>query len=91
MLATLITNVRIFDGVSVISDCGHVLIESGRIQRISEHPSSTAPECTIVDGSNSTLILGLIDPHVHAYQDLTFIETAIHYGVTTVLDMHNGS
>ncbi|OJJ66030.1 hypothetical protein ASPBRDRAFT_35422 [Aspergillus brasiliensis CBS 101740] len=54
-------------------------------------PMPTAPECTIVDGSNSTLILGLIDAHVHVYQDLTFIETAIHYGVTTVLDMHNES
>jgi dihydroorotase-like cyclic amidohydrolase len=91
MPPTLITNVRIFDGVSVIFDCGHVLIESGKIQQISEHPFSTAPEWTIVDGSNSTLIPGLTDAHVHVYQDLTFIETAIQYGVTTVLDMHNES
>lgn len=51
----------------------------------------TTPEWTIVDGSDSTLIPGLTDAHVHVYQDLTFIETAIQYGVTTVLDMHNES
>ena len=51
----------------------------------------TAPGWTIVDGSDSTLIPGLIDAHVHVYQDLNFIETAIQYGVTTVLDMHNES
>ncbi|KAL3441645.1 hypothetical protein BJX65DRAFT_313645 [Aspergillus insuetus] len=89
MPATLITNVRVFDGVSVVFQSGHVLIDSGKIQRISEHPLPTAPEWTIVDGSDSTLIPGLTDAHVHVYQDLTFIETAIQYGVTTVLDMHN--
>jgi imidazolonepropionase-like amidohydrolase len=73
MPATLITNVRIFDGVSVISDCGHVLIGSGKIQRISEHPLPSAPEWNIVDGSDSTLIPGLTDAHVHVYQDLTFM------------------
>jgi dihydroorotase-like cyclic amidohydrolase len=89
MPATVITNVRVFDGVSVVFQSGHVLIDSGKIQQISKHPLPTAPEWTIVDGSDSTLIPGLTDAHVHVYQDLTFIETAIQYGVTTVLDMHN--
>ncbi|KAJ5974809.1 hypothetical protein N7481_008516 [Penicillium waksmanii] len=91
MSPTLITNVRIFDGLSVVSDCGYILIEFGNIQQISKFPLPTAPGWNIVDGSNSTLIPGLIDAHVHVYQDLKFIETAIQYGVTTVLDMHNES
>ncbi|KAF9883901.1 hypothetical protein FE257_002695 [Aspergillus nanangensis] len=91
MPVTLIANVRIFDGVSVISQCGHVLIESGKIQEISDQTPSSASEYTVIDGSGCTLIPGLIDAHVHVFQDLTFLQTAMQYGVTTVLDMHNES
>lgn len=90
MPATLISNARIFDGVSVVSERGHILIESGRIKRVSTNePLSAPPDCSIVDGSDCTLLPGLIDAHVHVYQDVDFLETAIQYGVTTVLDMHN--
>ena len=90
MSATLIPNVRIFDGVSVISECGHVLIESGRIAQISlKRPLSPTQDCTVVDDSGCTLLPGLIDAHVHVYQDVSLLETAIQNGVTTVLDMHN--
>lgn len=89
MSSTLIANVCIFDGVSISSECGHVLLDGGRIKEASDQPLSTPPSCTIIDGSGCTLIPGLIDAHVHVYQDAPFLETAVQYGVTTVLDMHN--
>lgn len=90
MPATLITNARIFDGDSVISENAHVLIESGRIKQISlEEPISSPTGCSMVDASGCTLLPGLIDSHVHVYQDVDLLETAIQYGVTTVMDMHN--
>lgn len=90
MSATLITNARIFNGVSVISESGHVLIESGRISQISLQEPLPVPEgCVVVDAAGCTLLPGLIDAHMHVYQDVGLLETAIQYGVTTVLDMHN--
>lgn len=90
MSATLISNARIFNGVFVIAESGHVLIESGRISRISlREPLSTPEVCTVVDATGCTLLPGLIDAHVHVYRDVGLLETAIQYGVTTVLDMHN--
>lgn len=90
MSATLISNARIFDGVSVVSECGHVLIESGRISQISlREPLLPPADCAIVDANSCTLLPGLIDAHVHVWRDVKLLETAIQYGVTTVLDMHN--
>jgi predicted amidohydrolase len=90
MSATLISNARIFNGVSVVTESGHVLIESGRISRISlREPLSTPEGCAVVDATGCTLLPGLIDAHVHVYQDVNLLETAIQYGITTVLDMHN--
>lgn len=90
MSATLISNARIFDGVSVISECGHVLIESGRITQISlREPLSPESPCKVVDASGCTLLPGLIDAHMHVFQDVQLLEIAMRYGVTTVLDLHN--
>jgi dihydroorotase-like cyclic amidohydrolase len=89
-MAFLITNVRIFDGISVISECGHVLLDQGRIAKISaKDPIQPPQSCTVIDGSSSTLLPGLIDAHVHVFRDLALLEAAIQHGVTTVLDMHN--
>lgn len=90
MSVTLISNARIFDGVSVISEHGHVLVESGRISQISlREPLSPPADCAVVDASGCTLLPGLIDAHVHVFRDVQLLETAIQHGVTTVLDMHN--
>lgn len=90
MPATLFSNARIFDGVSVVSECGHVLVESNRISQISlREPLSPPSDCTIVDASGCTLIPGLMDAHMHVFQDVHLLETALRYGVTTVLDLHN--
>jgi hypothetical protein len=90
MPSFLISNTRIFDGESVIHDCGYILVENNHIKLVSAtKPTSLPSGCTIVEGSGCTVIPGLIDAHVHAYRDLPFLEKAIQYGVTTVLDMHN--
>lgn len=90
MSATLFSNVRIFDGVSVISENGHVLVESDRISQISlREPLSPPSDCAVVDASGCTLMPGLIDAHMHVFQDVHLLETALLYGVTTVLDLHN--
>lgn len=86
----LVSNARIFDGVSVISERGHVHIESGRISQISlQEPISPPADCPVVDATGCTLLPGLIDAHVHVFRDVQVLETAIQYGVTTVIDMHN--
>lgn len=90
---TVIQHVRIFDGASVIAEDGYVMIsaQSGRIEQISLETPILAPNSltTVIDGTNCTLIPGLIDAHVHAHKDVSLLETAIQYGVTTVFDLHN--
>ncbi|KAJ5099412.1 hypothetical protein N7532_006413 [Penicillium argentinense] len=90
MPATLIANTRIFDGVSVVTESGHVLINAGCISQISLREPLSAPEgCSVVDATGCTLLPGLIDAHTHVYQDVGLLETSMQYGVTTVFDMHN--
>jgi imidazolonepropionase-like amidohydrolase len=68
MSATLISNARIFDSVSVISERGHLLIKSGRISQISlQQPLSPPADCAVGDASGCTLLPGLIDAHVHVF------------------------
>ena len=90
MSPTLITKARIFDGVSVVTECGHVLIDGERIAEVFLHDAPEVDSSTsVIDATGCTLLPGLIDSHVHVYQDVEFLETAILYGVTTVLDLHN--
>lgn len=90
MSPTLITNARIFDGVTVLTECGHVLLDAERIVEVFLGGAPIPPpSAAVVDATGCTLIPGLIDAHVHVYQDVKFLETAIRYGVTTVLDLHN--
>jgi dihydroorotase-like cyclic amidohydrolase len=90
MPSFLISDTRVFDGERVIHDHGYVLIEGDCITAISTVKPTLLPvDCVMVQGSGCTVLPGLIDAHVHAYNDLSFLEKAIQYGVTTVLDMHN--
>ncbi|CEN59979.1 hypothetical protein ASPCAL02420 [Aspergillus calidoustus] len=89
-MAYLITHVRIFDGERVTLEDAHVLLENGRIASISSNIPPVLPEgCVQIPGSGCTLLPGLIDSHVHVYNDATFLCNALRFGVTTVLDMHN--
>ncbi len=80
---TLFKNVRVFDGTRAIGT-RDVLVSAGKIAAISS--SLRAPTgATIVDGSGSTLLPGLIDSHTHVFGDA--LEQALAFGVTTELDM----
>ena len=87
MTSLLIKDVRIFTGEEVI-ESGSILVKDGII----EYVGSSAPETDLptMNASNSTLIPGLIDAHIHANGgQVLAIEQSLRFGVTTVLDMHN--
>ena len=90
MASTLIHNVRIFDGESVISQRGFILFEDGLIKALGTGEPSQMPKADVViDGNGNTILPGLIDAHVHAYGGIPELEQALQFGVTTVLDMMN--
>ena len=78
----LIEHVRVFDGQKILAD-KNVLIVDGKIQD-SNFSGKPAADITIINGKGRTLLPGLIDAHVHAYQDQ---ELPLLYGVTTQIDM----
>ena len=64
--ATLLQNVRIFDGRSAsLSETRHVLVRGEVIERISAAPIAAPAGATVVDGQGRTLMPGLIDNHWH--------------------------
>ena len=64
--ATLLQNVRIFDGKSAsLSAPSQVLVRGGLIERISSAPIAPPPGATVIDGQGRTLMPGLIDNHWH--------------------------
>ncbi|MBS1176539.1 MAG: hypothetical protein H6R06_951 [Proteobacteria bacterium] len=64
--ATLLQNVRIYDGRSAsLTDARHVLVRGEIIERISAAPIAAPAGATVVDGQGRTLMPGLIDNHWH--------------------------
>jgi imidazolonepropionase-like amidohydrolase len=83
--ATLVRDVRVFDGERMHAKRS-VLIEGGKI--VNANFKGVAPAgSTVVNGAGKTLLPGLIDSHVHAYQHL---ELPLVFGVTTQVDMFTG-
>src|ERR1017187_2802312 len=78
---TAITNVRIFDGDSVI-DAHTVVINGAHIQALG---GETPAGATVIDAHGATLMPGLIDAHVHT--DMEGLTDALVFGVTTELEM----
>lgn len=74
--------VQLFDGETWQGE-RYVEVRQGRISQISKQPIHN--ELPQIDGDNRSLLPGLIDAHVHTYNDA--LELAPQYGVTTVLDM----
>ena len=90
MAPYLISDVRVFDGDSVLYDHGYILTENNLIKAVSlEKPALLPSDTTVVEGSGCTILPGLIDAHVHAFNHRSLLTKAIQYGVTTVIDMHN--
>lgn len=86
--ATLaITKVRVFDGQQVLPDAT-VLVDGDKIAAVYPAGASvTIPAgVEIVDGTGQTLLPGLIDSHVHAFEKGA-LEQSLVFGVTTALDM----
>lgn len=75
---TALTNVRVFDGMS-LTERVTVVIDDGVI--------GTDPAgADLVDGNGGVLLPGLIDAHVHLHDAETLDRLCMH-GVTTALDM----
>jgi len=80
--ATLVENVRVFDGKSV-HERRSVLFDGGVI--IDADFRGTAPAgARIVSGAGRTLLPGLIDAHTHAFKGF---DLPLMFGVTTQIDM----
>ncbi len=64
--ATLLQNVRIFDGTSGrLSGPSQVLVRGELIERVSVAPITPPPGARVIDGQGRTLMPGLIDNHWH--------------------------
>ena len=79
-----VTDVRVFDGHRV-RETQTVIVRDGRISSLAPTSREAVP-LPDVDGSNRTLLPGLIDAHVHAHEP-AHLRAAIRFGVTTVLDL----
>lgn len=78
-MATAIKNVRVFDGISAAEN-QTVMFEGGCL-------TETDTVDQIIDGTGCTLLPGLIDSHVHLYEDVKYLRMAAACGITTMLDM----
>lgn len=81
----LIEDVKLFDGYKVYQKVD-IAIEDGRIHQIAKRirPES---KMEVVDGTNKTIIPGLINAHVHAWIPY-HLKNALEAGVFAILDMH---
>ena len=80
----LIRNVRVFDGLQIIPNAS-VLVQDGIIMAV-EDDIAAQQEIQVIDGTNHTLLPGLIDAHTHVI-DASALKDALIFGVTTELDM----
>lgn len=80
----LIRGARVFDGKAMLG-VRYVLVSSGHIAAVERRLEAPDPR-DVVDGRARTLILGLIDGHVHVFTGAQ--ADALRFGVTTVFDMY---
>jgi imidazolonepropionase-like amidohydrolase len=74
----LFTNVQIFDGINEERMAGNVLVEGNMIKQVSAGPIN-APDATVVDGGDGTLMPGLIDMHSHLCLEEGMLEGKLAY------------
>lgn len=80
-VATAVTDVRIFDGETVL-DATTVVLEGTRIIAVG---TGLPADADVVDGHGGTLLPGLIDAHTHTSDSAPAL--ALRFGVTTELEM----
>jgi len=69
----LITNVKIFDGISDhLSKTSSVLIEDNKIAKISEKAINPSKNTTVIDGKGMVMTPGFIDIHAHVMLQESF-------------------
>jgi imidazolonepropionase-like amidohydrolase len=78
----LVQDVRVFDGKKMQLN-KNVLIKDGKIIDL-QYQGQISKETSVIFGKGRTLMPGMIDAHVHAYQDL---DLPLLFGVTTQIDM----
>jgi len=83
--ATLVQNVRVFDGEAV-HERRSVLFDGATIKS-ADYRGAAPQGAHIVDGAGRTLLPGLIDSHVHAFR---YLDLPLLFGVTTQVDMFTG-
>lgn len=81
----LIRNARVFDGTKVL-EATDVLVTQSTIVAVGPH-LATPTGTRVIDGTNKTLLPGLIDSHFHT-QGRGMLRQAAMFGVTTVADMN---
>ncbi len=80
----VIRNVRVFDGIRVL-DGFTVLVQDGKI-RAAASDADIPAQAEVIDGTDQTLLPGLIDSHTHTFFP-EHLKQALIFGVTTELDM----
>lgn len=86
----LIRDVQVFTGENVLQNA-YVHVSGGKIMSVGTGSCpKVSAETVIMSKPGHTLLPGFIDCHIHAWMgDETALTTALKYGITTVLDMHN--
>lgn len=83
----VVRNVRVFDGQRVL-EARDVAVIGGRIARIEPASEHGFPDLVTVDGTDATLLPGLMDAHVHVSDSTAAdLRQALRLGVTTMFDM----
>lgn len=80
----LVTNVRVFDGRQMLTST-HVAVTGGVIRAVGGDAAAWR-SLPVIDGTDSTLVPGLIDAHSHVW-DAANLRQALRFGITTALDM----
>lgn len=81
----VVRHARVFDGEQVLPDA-NVIVDAGIVRAVDREIPDSWRNLPVVDGTDATLLPGLIDAHTHT-RTVAQLQDALRFGVTTVLDM----